>query len=164
MQRSRSFSLAASFALAVLAVVGREGAVAAGEQVPFHGSFEGSFTSTPIPGTPTALVVATGTGEGIHLGHFGFDFPLKVNLGTQTGSGTHTFTAANGDEVYADVIAQSSLLPNGLRHVAEIAIITGGTGRFAGAAGGYVGERLLNRATGEVIGYFDGTISSPGKP
>jgi hypothetical protein len=130
--------------------------------VPFRGTYEGSFTSTAIPGTPTALVVARGTGEATKLGHFRFDFPLAVNLATQTGSGAYTFTAPNGDEVYAAVIAQSGLLPNGLRHVAETGTITGGTGRFAGATGRFIGERLLDRATGEVVGSFDGTISSPG--
>jgi len=156
----RSFT--ASFALAALALLGLAGPVAAGEQVPFHGSYEGRFTQAPIPGTPTALVAARGTGEATMLGHFSFDFPLTVNVVLQTGSGTYTFTAANGDEVFADVVAQSSLLPNGLRHVVEIGIITGGTGRFAGATGSFIGERLLDRATGDVIGFFDGTISSPG--
>jgi len=156
------FSSATRIALAVVAVLGLVGPVAAGEQVPFHGIYEGSFTQAPIPGTPTSLVVASGTGKATQLGHFSFDFPLTVNVVLQTGSGTYTFTAANGDEVFADVLVQSSLLPNGLRHVVEIGIITGGTGRFAGTSGGFIGERLLNRATGEVIGYFDGTISSPG--
>lgn len=158
----KRYSSATSLALAVVVVLGLAGPVAAGEQVPFRGGYEGSFTSTPIPGTPNALVVAEGTGEATQLGRFSFDFPLIVNLPTQTGSGTYTFTAANGDMVFADVVAKSSLLPNGLRHVAEVAIITDGTGRFAGATGGFIGERLLDRATGEVIGYFDGTISAPG--
>jgi hypothetical protein len=156
------FKSAAGLALAVLAVLGLAGPTTAGEQVPFRGVLEGSFTSTPIPGTPTALVVAGGTGQATQLGHFSFDFPLTVNLVLQAGTGTYTFTAANGDKVFADVVAQSSLLPNGLRRVVEIATITGGTGRFAGATGGFIGDRLLDRATGVVLGFFDGTISSPG--
>lgn len=158
----KRYSSAVSLALAVVAILGLAASVAAGEQVPFKGNYEGSFTQTPIPGTPTSLVVANGKGEATHLGHFSFDFPLTVNVVLQIGSGTYTFTAANGDEIFADVIAQSSLLPNGLRHVVEIGIITGGTGRFAGATGSFIGERLLDRATGDVVGFFDGTISTPG--
>jgi hypothetical protein len=149
-------------ALAVVTVLRLAGPAAAGEQVPFRGVVEGSFTSTPIPGTISALVVATGTGKANQLRHFSFDFPLIVNLATQTGGGFYTFTAANGVRVFAEVVAESRLLPNGLRRVVEIGTITGGTGRFAGATGGYVSERFLDRATGEVIGFFEGTISSPG--
>ncbi len=153
-------SFTASFALAALTILGLAGLAAAGE-VPFRGSYEGSFTFTPIAGTPNQVVVAIGEGEATQLGHFSFDFPLTVNTVLRTGSGTYTFTAANGDTVVAEVITKSSLLPNGLRHVEEIAIITGGTGRFADASGSFIGERLLDRASGDVIGSFDGTISSP---
>ena len=148
--------------LACLVVPGLAGTAAAGEQVPLRGRLGGSFTSTPIPGTPNALVVARGTGEATQLGHFSFDFPLTVNLATQTGGGTYTFTAANGDTVIAAVAAQSTLLANGLRHVVESGTITGGSGRFQGARGNFSSERFLNRATGEVTGSFVGTISSPG--
>ena len=156
------YCVAVRAVLAAVSILGLAGSAAAAEPVPFHGTLEGSFTSTPIPGTPNALVVARGTGEASLLGHFSFDFPLTVNLASQTGGGTYTFMAANGDTVIADVVAQSSLLPNGLRHVVEAGTITGGTGRFAGATGTFVSERLLDRATGRVTGYFDGTISSPG--
>ena len=153
---------AASLLLAFLALPGLAGPVAAGDQVPFRGLLEGSFTSTPIPNTQNALVVARGFGEATLLGQFSFDFPLTVHLPSQTGSGIYTFTAANGDTVVAEVVAKSSLLPNGLRRVEEIGTITGGTGRFAGATGSFISERLLDRATGTVIGYFDGIISTPG--
>lgn len=136
----------------------------AGEQVPLRGVLEGSFTSTPNPATMTALVVATGTGVATQLGRFEFDFPLVVSGATQTGEGTHTFVAANGDVLVADVVAESGVLPSGLRRVLEIATIDPArcSGRFAGATGGYVSERFLNRDTGEVFGQFEGTISSPG--
>ena len=157
----KRFSSTASLALAVVVVLGLAGPVAAGEQVPFKGSYEGSFTQTPIPGTPNALVVTIGEGEATQLGRFSFDFQgiVKPGLPTET---TYTFTAANGDELFAAGVARSTLLPNGLRHVVETATITGGTGRFAGATGSFIGERLLNRTTREVIGFFDGTISAPG--
>lgn len=156
----KRYSSALSLALAVVVVLGLGGPVVAGEQVPFQGSYEGTFTFTPLE-PPFQLVVAIGEGEATQLGHFSFVFPLIANTALRTGSGTYTFTAANGDTVVADVVTYSTLLPSGLRLVEEIGIITGGTGRFAGASGSFTGERLLNRATGEVVGFFDGTISSP---
>jgi len=156
------YRFATALVLAASTTLGFAGTAAAGEQVPFYGTLQGSFTSTPIPGTPNALVHAMGEGQATHLGHFSFDFPLMVNLVDQTGTGTYALIAANGDTVYADVVAKSMLLPNGLRQVQEIATITGGTGRFARAAGRFAMVRLLDRNTGAVIGFFDGTISSPG--
>jgi hypothetical protein len=38
----------------------------------------------------------------------------------------------------------------------------GGTGRFAGATGGFVCKRLYDIAGGTTAGSFVGTISSPG--
>jgi hypothetical protein len=40
--------------------------------------------------------------------------------------------------------------------------ITGGTGRFTGAAGSFTVERSLDQTTGVTTGSFEGTISSPG--
>src|SRR5262245_49436671 len=95
------FVSARRIVLTVVAVLGLARPAAAGEQKPFRGTYEGSFTQAPIPGTPTAFVVAEGTGVATRLGHFRFDFPLTVNVVLQTGSGTYTFTAANGDKVFA---------------------------------------------------------------
>ena len=43
--------------------------------------------------------------------------------------------------------------------IVETATITGGTGRFAGATGSFVVERLYDIVGGTTIGSFDGTIS-----
>jgi hypothetical protein len=44
----------------------------------------------------------------------------------------------------------------------ERATIMGGTGRFAGASGNFVVERLYNIGAGTTAGSFVGTISSLG--
>src|SRR5215218_4696617 len=53
------------------------------------------------------------------------------------GDGTATLIAANGDEVYADVTGYSVLVEPGIILIVENAVITGGTGRYAGATGSY---------------------------
>src|SRR3954453_8187749 len=60
-------SSAASLALAVVAVLGLAGPVAAGDQVPFHGRLEGDVTNIPLP-PPLASVLEEGTGRASHLG------------------------------------------------------------------------------------------------
>ena len=54
----KRYSSAAGLALAVVAVLGLAGPVAAGEQVPFKGSFEGVVTITPL--APPYRVCACG--------------------------------------------------------------------------------------------------------
>ena len=45
--------------------------------------------------------------------------------------------------------------------IVETYTITNGTGRFAGASGGFTVVRLVNRTTGVTSGTFDGNIVIP---
>ena len=72
------------------------------------------------------------------------------------------FTAANGDELYAEISGQAMLIAPGFLHIVETATITGGTGRFTGATGNFVCERLFDTVAGITVGEFNGTISSTG--
>ncbi|MCJ2563832.1 MAG: hypothetical protein LN417_07060, partial [Candidatus Thermoplasmatota archaeon] len=79
-----------------------------------------------------------------------------------------TFTAANGDKLYADMDLE------GMRHMVDLnfpaftldATITGGTGRFEGATGSFLGSGGQITMPGEdtdlVIGSFAGTLSTVG--
>jgi hypothetical protein len=158
----KRYSLAAGLALAVLAVVGLAGPVPAGDQVPFKGSFEGDVTVTPLD-PPFVMADVEATGEATHLGKFTLEIPHVVNRATRTAVGTYEFTAANGDKVYAEFtgLASPTEVP-GVLYIEETAIITGGTGRFAGATGSFTAERLYDTIDGTTIGFFEGTISSPG--
>jgi hypothetical protein len=161
--------------LAVLAVLGLAGPVAAGEQVPFKGRFEGLALLTPAPTTPgfarTVSVSVDATGNATHLGRFALAIPHQVDFPTgfptnpATSSGSYQFVAANGDTLSADFIGTVTSV-SGVLHAVEIATITGGTGRFADATGTFIVERvvLVDPATGirTTIGSFEGTISSPG--
>ena len=158
----KRYSFAASLALAVVAVLGLAGPVAAREQVPFKGSLDGTFTRT---GFPIAFIELYGAGQATQLGQFTLYMPHYVDLLAvpTTGAGIFTFTAANGDTVYGTVTGQADPVPlPGLLHTVETMIIEGGTGRFAGASGGFICERLIDRVNLTTIDAFKGTISAPG--
>ena len=157
----KRYRLAAILALAVLAVLRLAGPAPAGEQAPFKGSFEGDVTHTPIDANNDSVLVEA-TGNATRLGLFTLDIQHVVNRPTMTAVGTYEFTAANGDKVYADFSGMASLtgIP-GVLYVEEDAIITGGTGRFAGATGSFTTERLYDRIAGTTVGSFEGIISVP---
>lgn len=137
------------------------GPVAAGDEVPFKGSFSGTVTVTPI--TPPILSnLIAGAGNATHLGLFTLEIPHLVNQATRVGTGSYAFTAANGDTLTADFTGQGTVLAPGVLSSTDVAVITGGTGRFAGATGTFAAERIFHVATGAITGTFVGTITSPG--
>ena len=136
--------------------------VAAADQVPFRGSLTGTVTVTPLV-PPLASVLIEGTGDAAQLGRFTVEVPHLVNQATRIGVGTYVFTAANGDTLNADFSGQATLVAPGVLSVVESGVITGGTGRFAGATGSFAVERTFFIATGRTTGSFSGTISSPGQ-
>lgn len=148
-------------ALSMVAVLGLASFVSAGEQVPFKGKLEGLDTATPLD-PPFVSVTVEAAGNATHLGKFTLTILATVNRANGTGSGAFLFTAANGDTVYGTISGQSTLTAPGVITIVENMSITGGTGRFEGATGSFTGTRLKDLATGETIGVFEGTISSPG--
>lgn len=156
-------SFAAGFGIAVLAVHVLGGPAAAGEQVPFQGTLEGSFTASQAP-PPEINRQLDATGQATLLGAFTYDFPHSVDRSVMpaTGVGYSTFTAANGDQVFAYVTGQAMLFEPGILLGVEHGTILGGTGRFQKASGSFVIERLIDTVELTTIGYFAGTISSPG--
>ena len=158
----KRFCSAAGVALAVVGVLGLAGPAAAADPVPFKGTLDGDVTHTPVDArTDSVLVEAAGTAT--QLGRFEMSVPHLVDLPTRTAAGYYEFTAANGDKVYATFTGQAyPTATPGVIYIVETATITGGTGRFAGATGGFVVERLYDRVAGTTTGYFEGTISVPG--
>lgn len=151
----------AAMILAALAV-----SAAAQNQVPFKGTFQGNDTDCPPPVscTPTAFVVKTdGTGIGTHLGQFSFTQVITLNVTNGTDTGTARLVAANGDSI--DVAIAGSGQPTttpGVFSITETWTVTGGTGRFAGAQGSAVVDRLASAVTFITSGSFQGIITSPG--
>jgi|GEM_PF-503198 len=135
--------------------------VAAGEQVPFKGSLEGVDIATAVT-PPFVSTQVTATGNASHLGNFTFTELVTVDTRTRIGTGTFLLTAANGDTVFGTSSGQATLIAPTVLTIKENMVITGGTGRFAGATGTFTVTRLKDTITGVTTGSFTGTISAPG--
>ena len=150
---------AAAFVLTLLGILSLGGPVAAAKQVSFKGSLDGDVAITPLD-PPLAFVQIEATGHATKLGRFTVTIPHTVNFATATGEGEYLFTAANGDTLSADFTGYATPTENpDVLHIVETATITGGTGRFAGAAGSFTCERLFDTVTLTTAGSFKGTIS-----
>jgi hypothetical protein len=129
--------------------------------VPFRGSLEGVVTRAGAP--PIVSVNIDAEGHANHLGHFELSIPHTVNVVTRIATGEYLFVAANGDTLTATFTgAATPTADPTVLYIEETATITGGTGRFAGAIGSFVSERLYDTVSGTTTGSFEGTISSPG--
>lgn len=157
----KRFHFAASLMLAMVSMTafGLASPLAAGDQVPFKGSLEGTVTRSLPP--PPISVNVDATGRATHLGRFTLQIPHVVT--PPNGVGYYHFVAANGDTVDAEFTGLSTMVAPGFLYIVETATITGGTGRFANASGSFVTERLYDTAAGTTIGSFEGTISRPGQ-
>ncbi len=144
-----------------MAVLGLTGSAAAQHQVPFHGLFEGDYTVTPIPGTPTAMLVVSAVGISSQIGSFELEIPHVVNFATSNAVGTYLLTAANGDMVVGTFTGHATPIGTDGHYamLVEQVTITGGTGRFVGSTGDFTAVRWIDRVNLQTFGYYDGSIS-----
>ena len=129
-------------------------------QVPFKGTLQGQETDL-VQGTHI-LVEGTVTGMATQLGRFTMTYALTVSLPAGTATGSAELTAANGDVIFTTLVGLGVPTDTpGVNRIVEINTITGGTGRFAGAQGSFVVERLLDLTTqpAPTFGSFQGTIT-----
>lgn len=123
----------------------------------FTGTVEAQ--ETYVVTAPTMLVDTTGSGKSAELGPFTVTWEFTVNLDTGAGIGSAHFTAANGDTLDTASLGQGDPTETpDVSRVVEQHTITGGTGRYAGATGGFTLERLVNTVTGVTSGSFAGSI------
>jgi hypothetical protein len=159
----KSYRSIVGFVFVLLALASFAKPAAAGEQVPFKGTLDGDVVVTPITPPLIVAVDVTGGGQANQLGKFTVDIPHIVDRGTRIGEGAYVFTAANGDMLTAEFVGHSAPTATpGVLEIVEVATITGGTGRFAGATGTFTVVRYYDTVAGTTTGTFEGTICSPG--
>jgi hypothetical protein len=166
MKRYRSAASLALAVLTVMAVLGLAGPVSAGEQVPFRGNLEGMRVSFTLLDPQHAEAETDITGEATHLGQYELVINATVTLSDPvwTAVGTFQFVAANGDTLTGTFTGiRTPTATPGVYELVETATITGGTGRFDGATGDFINDRLFDSATLLTVGSFEGTISTPGQ-
>ena len=136
--------------------------VAAQQPAASKGALQGHDEDKPSPLPNSIVVKTTGTGIDSLIGDFSFTLEATVNLLAGTETGTAHLTAANGDTLDATTVGSGQLTAGGVITIMEIWSITGGTGRFAGAKGRLIVERLASPGTFSTCGSFQGAIFTPG--
>lgn len=102
---------------------------------PLDGGCETTFNPPPLPLPPVHRQVDTGTCQLSHLGRVSLYGEQDINFAAGTQSGVRTFTAANGDVLYAVNAGTSAPGGPGLVNFSTTLTFTGGTGRFEHATG-----------------------------
>lgn len=131
------------------AVTAAEGA----SELPFRGNLQ---ATERVAGALHHLV---GSGNGTHLGRLRYAADLTINEQTGVGVGTVTWTAANGDQIFAQTTGEIVSLNFPTLTLRETQIITGGAGRFRNASGTITVNRTLDLVTHATTGSFTGTLN-----
>jgi hypothetical protein len=127
--------------------------------VPFKGSLNGEY-GAPSGEFPIFHESIAGEGHATNLGRYALAVEETVNLLNASAVGTLVLTAANGDTVTGTFTGRAQ--PGPLVSITEEVTITGGTGRFAGATGSFVIDRVFDPGKRTTTGSFAGSISPTG--
>jgi hypothetical protein len=111
--------------------VGQAQSVFADHPVPFRGWAKVTVTGAEIVPPNTQKLSGSGTGIATHLGQFTRTETLVLDLTNFTFTGKVVFTAANGNQLFADFVGGFSTPAT----AAGVYTFTGGTGRFQNATG-----------------------------
>ena len=133
------------------------------DQVPFTGTVSGSVISVMSLDECHQLVEAVNGGIATQLGRFTGTAEFVLDVCDLTYVGSYVFTAANGDSISGPF--SGTLTPTDVQGVfdnTELAFITSGTGRFAGATGTFNLSGQINLNTGTFSLPWEGTISTVG--
>lgn len=163
-----SFVLTMAFVLLTSAAAHSTG-VGSGpnKRISFEGYLQGTETDT-LQGSPPEDIAVAGKIPGLatHLSEFTLNYQVTVSLSDGSANGTAELVLADGDRIFVSTAGQTEATDNdtpNVNSIVEIDSITGGTGRFAGAKGGFTVRRLIDLATGFTSGTIHGTIVLPGK-
>jgi hypothetical protein len=141
------------------AVVGASAMARPDGALPIEGRCELTFNPPPLPLPPVHHQVDTGTCWFSHLGRTALYGVQDIVFAAGTQSGERTFTAANGDVLYAVHAGRSA--PSGPGVVSFVTTITfvGGTGRFANVTGQMTGAGTANLVTRTTVVTNEGWIA-----
>ena len=138
---------------------------AAKSNVPFKGTLNAVEIDVIDPVTHVESLSGNGSGNATHLGRFAVSYRVELDPSNpQVGTLYHHFVAANGDSLFSTGSAVGEDVGPNMGHVVETHTITGGTGRFAGATGNFIIDRLITwtwtatGGTGISHGTFKGNI------
>lgn len=130
---------------------------------------KGAFQTRNTAVLQSGILQITGSGAGTasHIGPFTYTEKVTVDLATGlASSGVFQLATANGDMINGSFVgrAQPADVPTG-SHFIGLLVITGGTGRFRGATGGFKMDRFFDDTSLPIYdlsyGTFTGTISTP---
>ena len=134
-----------------------------GTGLPLKGSYTSTSASTFSP--PITLII-NGTGEGTStvLGRFTAAYTHMVNVTNTMATGTMTLTAANGDQLQAELAGhEDEFIPPNVSLTTVVATVVGGTGRFISATGNFTirsrGVIDFGAETASESATFQGTIN-----
>jgi hypothetical protein len=135
----------------------------AGAQVPFRGSDVGGFQFPGLCADGALQVVIYGEGTATHLGRYTYAANECFNPINGVFVGVHTFTSANGDQLFGTYSGQvAPTADEDLVTYHELLLITGGSGRFAGASGMFEVNGLADLASLTYSQSLTGGLSSQG--
>ena len=128
-------------------------AAAHGTDRPLTGTNTGTGTLNLDTGAQTVNFSGQLSHLGADTGHADLTLTF-TSASTFTYTGTRTFVAANGDEVFSAVMGSGTSTPPTAEST-ETDTITGGTGRFAGATGTYT-----NTVSSVIVSVTDTTVTT----
>ena len=160
-------SVKVSLVLMALTLLTLARPVMAGDQVPFKGE-EMYVDSVPLSfHFPFASNLTSAEGEATHLGHYTIVGVTVINVLAASATGNLTVTADNGDMLFVTLTGHA-LMPFSLKETVADFTITGGTGRFEGATGGWhTDSHFANAVNAGVtpnpyVAVLEGAISTVG--
>lgn len=130
-------------------------------RVPFNGTWEANEVGTPFGDPPIGFFSnGQGTLTSTELGPLALYLANLVDLATFDGSGVAQLIDANGDSIFTTGRGHAELVTPEppVYHITESDIVTGGTGRYAGARGSFAVDRTIDLSTGHSSGTFNGAI------
>lgn len=128
------------------------------QTIPMRGSITATETGNFDPVGGVVRIILAGYGQATHVGRYTIALDIQLEPITATGAGTLVLTSADGSTLLASLTGVGIRLPNNIADITESAVITGGTGRFAGATGRFTIARILDQSTGISQGTIDGFL------